>query len=78
MTVMVEEKETHITRSRTKAKANLALPRGPNRYKVWDPGRNTLKIIHYPYHESAPAKAMAAKLILPAGTVTSPSIDMIK
>jgi hypothetical protein len=64
---------SHNTRSRTKMVANPATTRGPTQYTIWDPGKNVLKTMQYPF-----IKVLAAKLTLPAGTPMSPSMELIK
>jgi hypothetical protein len=73
-----EPDKKHNTRSRTKmvaysATTRTATTRGLTQYTIWDPGKNRLKTMQYPY-----IKVLAAKLTLPAGTPLSPSMELIK
>ena len=72
-----EKGKIHNTRSRAvKPKALICLPRGLQQYRVWDPGKNTLKTMIYPYH--IPPKALNAKIQIPAGMPMSPSLEFIQ
>ena len=59
-----------------KAKALVALPRGQQQFKVWDPGTRTLKTMPYPFYTMP--KALAAKVTLPAGMPLAPSMAYIE
>ena len=79
-----EEKhdKPHNTRSRAKLMANSAVvrnsavARGPSQYTIWDPGKNVLKTLEYPYYTKH--KVLAAKVVIPAGTHLAPTLQMLE
>ena len=78
----------HYTRSSTRGKVlsatvgmtqNTTGRGGPNQYKIWDRGKDTLKTAHYPYHELVKPLTLSAKQNnLPAGFPLSPTMQLIE
>ena len=83
-----KDENRHYTRSSTRGKvlsANVGTTQnttgrgGPNQYKIWDRGKDTLKTAHYPYHELVKPLALSAKQNhLPAGFPLSPTMQLIE